>query len=218
MPTDPVRVVCFDWGGVIVRICRTWREAAERAGLPVHESIDRPDLDARRQAASFEHQLGRIDAPTFFARIAEATDGAYSVPDVERIYRAWLIEEYAGVGEVIDCLCAHDAVRTGLLSNTNEVHCRRHLPRNGSPAEFPTIGRLHHRVFSHEVGLAKPDPAIYRAFEEECGVAGPRILFFDDLEANIEAARAIGWRAEQIDHAGDTAEQIERHLIAHRVW
>ena len=37
------------------------------------------------------------------------------------------------------------------------------------------------------------------------------VLFFDDLAENIDAARSLGWRAEQIDPSGDTAEQVVRH-------
>jgi FMN phosphatase YigB (HAD superfamily) len=60
--------------------------------------------------------------------------------------------------------------------------------------------------------LAKPDEAIYRAYEKATGVAGAEIIFFDDLAENIEAARAAGWNAEQIDHTGDTAEQVRMLL------
>ena len=43
------------------------------------------------------------------------------------------------------------------------------------------------------------------------------ILFFDDAEENVQAARAVGWRAERIDPAGDTARQIAEALAQHGV-
>ena len=43
------------------------------------------------------------------------------------------------------------------------------------------------------------------------------ILFFDDDPANVEAARARGWRAERIDAAGDTAAQLLDALRRHAV-
>ena len=38
------------------------------------------------------------------------------------------------------------------------------------------------------------------------------VIFFDDLEENIAAARSIGWTAHQIDHTRDTAAQMRYHL------
>ena len=44
------------------------------------------------------------------------------------------------------------------------------------------------------------------------GIPGEDIVFFDDLEDNITAARAVGWDAVKIDHASETAPQIRAAL------
>ena len=80
------------------------------------------------------------------------------------------------------------------------------------------VSRLvHHLHASHLLGLLKPDEAIYRAFERASGFDGTdgrpeEILFFDDLEENVEAARACGWSSVRVDHTGDPAEQMRREL------
>ena len=48
-------------------------------------------------------------------------------------------------------------------------------------------------VYSHEVGLAKPDPAVYALTAERLGVEPGEIAFLDDVPANVEAACAAGW-------------------------
>jgi FMN phosphatase YigB (HAD superfamily) len=58
----------------------------------------------------------------------------------------------------------------------------------------------------------KPDQRIYRLAEAQLGVAGDAVVFFDDLEENVDAAQRVGWRAHQIDHTGDTAAQMREHL------
>jgi putative hydrolase of the HAD superfamily len=78
--------------------------------------------------------------------------------------------------------------------------------------EYPTVGLLKHHYASHLLGCAKPDEAIYRAFENEVNCTGRQILFFDDLEENINAARKRNWNAHQIDHTQPTAPQIESIL------
>lgn len=211
-------MVCFDWGGVIVRICRSWQEGCARAGLPVRADTASDAVRARRRALAEAFQVGALAAPEFYTRLAEATGGAYSAEEVERIHHAWLIEEYPGVPEVVEELHARPEVQTGLLSNTNAEHWRRHQSEHCRGLEcFPTVARLHHRHASHLLKLAKPGLEIYHAYVRETGHTASAILFFDDLEENVLAARAAGWNAERIDHTGDTAGQIRGHLHAYGV-
>ncbi len=212
---EPPRVVCFDWGGVILRICRNWAEGCAAAGLPVRDGPDQPALTARRHALAHAYQLGELDCHAFCHEVARATAGLYTPEEIGRIHDAWLIAEYDGAAALIERLANSRAAELGLLSNTNRRHYERHRPRpDGSSADFPTIARLTHHVASHEVRASKPDEAIYRAFEDLTGARGSEIVFFDDLAENVAQARAIGWRAVQIDHTGDTPRQIERELLA----
>src|SRR5690606_6991821 len=50
----------------------------------------------------------------------------------------------------------------------------------------------HHVVGSAQVGVAKPDPAIYAIAVERAAVPTRRCLFVDDRAENVEAARALG--------------------------
>jgi len=54
-------------------------------------------------------------------------------------------------------------------------------------------------VVSQEVGVGKPDEAIFKLFFERLLKLDPNIqpeqlIFVDDKEANVEAARALGWK------------------------
>ena len=49
-------------------------------------------------------------------------------------------------------------------------------------------------IFSGDVRLSKPDPAIYRMLQERYQLAPESIVFIDDLQANVQAARALGWQ------------------------
>ncbi|WP_184446983.1 HAD-IA family hydrolase [Xanthomonas sp. 3498] len=52
-------------------------------------------------------------------------------------------------------------------------------------------------VNSSEVGAIKPEPAIFLHALAQLGMAADQVLFVDDTAANIEAARALGLRAER---------------------
>jgi len=50
-------------------------------------------------------------------------------------------------------------------------------------------------VYSHEVGLKKPDPRIYELTARRLGVEPGEIVFLDDVPGHVAAARASGWHA-----------------------
>lgn len=215
----PVRMVCFDWGGVILRICRSWAEGCAAAGLSVRGDSASPDLKVHRKIAAEQYQRGQLTTAQFLISLGTIVGNVYSQDELKRIHDAFLIQEYAGVDRLVDRLLSTPNVETGMLSNTNELHWQRqHVDASASVPHFPTASRLKHRHASHLLGHAKPGHEIYRVFERHTGVRGPEVLFFDDLEDNIAAARAVGWRAEQIDHTGDTAAQMNEHLQRHGVF
>ena len=65
-------------------------------------------------------------------------------------------------------------------------------------------------VYSHEVGLAKPDPAVYALTAARLGVDGREIAFLDDVAANVAAARAAGWHAVLHEDTVRSIAELER--------
>jgi putative hydrolase of the HAD superfamily len=57
------------------------------------------------------------------------------------------------------------------------------------------LGLFRRGVFSADVRLIKPEPAIFAHAERHLGLAPGPTLFIDDLLPNVEAARAQGWQA-----------------------
>jgi putative hydrolase of the HAD superfamily len=52
--------------------------------------------------------------------------------------------------------------------------------------------------YSHEMGLAKPNQDIYQQLLLELGTTANRVLFFDDLKANVDGAASLGIQAIQV--------------------
>lgn len=95
-----------------------------------------------------------------------------------------------------------------LLSNTCETHVA------WIRARFPDVLPLFdHCVLSNEVGLLKPDLAIYRHVEGLTGQAPEAHLFFDDRTDNVQAAREAGWQGVVFEGV----EQCRRELVARGV-
>lgn len=202
-------LVVFDAGGVLVRICRTWAEGAARAGVAAPpQGVAAPEAIDRRRALSNLYQSGRMTAEEYFAQLAASVGSGCDAELAQRIHDAWLIDEYPGVGALINDLHAA-GIATALLSNTNERHYRVMATPGGL---YPAVAALGAWFVSHELGACKPEPRIYEAVERAVGRGPDQIIFFDDLEENIAAAARRGWRAHQIDHAGDTAAQMRARL------
>ncbi len=200
-----IRLVCFDLGGVLIRICRSWKEACLAAGLDVRGPWQHGDAstDVQRELG-LRFGTGKIDCGEWAARLSATLDHIYSREEIIAIHDAFLIEEYEGVCDVVDRIVGK-GLQTASLSNTNEKHW-------SMLTEYPVMAKLHHPKASHTLGFYKPDPAIYREFERQTGHAGGEIIFFDDLPENVEAARKIGWYVELIDPHSPTDRQIEATL------
>lgn len=60
--------------------------------------------------------------------------------------------------------------------------------------EFDWLGRFDVLVWSYQLRMAKPEPAIYRHTLKELGTRPEETLFIDDRLVNIEAAEALGMK------------------------
>jgi epoxide hydrolase-like predicted phosphatase len=84
-------------------------------------------------------------------------------------------------------------VRTALVTNNAREFRERWR------ALLPADELFEHVVDSSEVGVRKPDPAIFRiALARLGGPAPERTLFLDDFEGNLAAARGLGLRALRV--------------------
>ncbi len=82
-------------------------------------------------------------------------------------------------------------------------------------ATFNWLPRFDVLIWSYQLHMAKPDPAIYRLCLDKLGIRPEESLFLDDKLVNVEAAKALGMKALQfttIDHL--RADLIARGLDA----
>lgn len=63
-----------------------------------------------------------------------------------------------------------------------------------SQAQFPFLTEFDRFYISGRMKKRKPDPAIYADVEADCGLPPESLLFADDREENISAARFRGWQ------------------------
>jgi putative hydrolase of the HAD superfamily len=76
--------------------------------------------------------------------------------------------------------------------------------------EFDWLPRFDVLVWSFQLHMAKPDPAIYRHTLAALGAKPEETLFLDDRLVNVEAARAMGMRALEFS----TVDRLRADLVA----
>lgn len=75
--------------------------------------------------------------------------------------------------------------------------------------KFPFLNLARGITVSAEVGLIKPQREIYDLHASSFGLDPQATLFIDDNRANVEGARAAGWRALQFLSADQLRKDLE---------
>jgi HAD superfamily hydrolase (TIGR01509 family) len=210
MVATSVRLVCFDLGGVLVRIARGWDDACRRAGVSLPHSGE--DAWRSHHDLMLRYETGETDEAGYMCEAPALVGGGVTGDAIVRVFDAWLLGMYPGAAEMLDELRSR-GLKTACLSNTNARHWNT---LNGKP-EYEPLRRLDFRLASHELRIMKPHEQAYRRAEAATGFWGEQVLFFDDKMENVAAARAVNWKAELIDRADDAVSQIRDHLAAHGV-
>jgi putative hydrolase of the HAD superfamily len=71
-------------------------------------------------------------------------------------------------------------------------------------------------IISDQVGLRKPDPAIYRLAVAKIGVAAPSCVFVDDTAANLPVAGELGMAVVHFADEEAGVMELERMLLPER--
>lgn len=170
-------------------------------------------------AGRWERELGLADGDVWRRLEVEWRDGRLGAMTEEEVVSGMALKlglsdeqvprflgdfwnDYLGTAnrELIDWFAAQRPERrTGIVSNSFVGARERERERYGFEELTDTI------VYSHEVGIAKPDPAIYRMACERLGVPPEQTVFLDDVPQAVEGARAAGMAAVLYS---DTAQAI----------
>jgi putative hydrolase of the HAD superfamily len=195
------QTIVFDLFGVIAR---TQSEEAKRriqeiAGVDPPTFWDaywagRPAYDAGQPSPDYWVGVaGRLGV-----RFGERTVDALIEADLESWTEAddrmvEVVTELAGQGRSL-----------GLLSNIVEDQVPVFEKRHGKWLRLFTA-----LTYSCRIGVAKPDPRAYLTCAEQLDAVPQDVLFFDDNEANVVAAREVGMAAEVFVSPEQVRERLD---------
>ena len=207
--------IYFDAGNTLVYVNLGFvSEALARRGVSVStaalwsaEHRVRVELDDPGVVKA-TNDIGRWNL--YFEKILALTGVGEVAADVLREMRAY--HSKSNLWEVVppEVRTSLDALRgrfrMSVISNANGT-VRDKLERVGLAGYFETI------LDSHEEGVEKPDPAIFRRAMERTGAAPSESLYVGDMyHIDVVGARAAGMEAVLLDPAGHHAGKDVRRL------
>jgi len=196
-----IRAVFFDLGGVILRTeyQAPRQQLAERLGLE-YDDLDRIVFNSETgiQAAS-----GAITSQQHWEAVMKRLKRP--VEELE------LIRGEFFAGDIIDrdlvnfLRSLRNTHKTGLISN-NWSDLREYLVRE------KIIDAFDHIIISAEVGVAKPEPGIFRIALEQAGVKPEEAVLVDDFYVNIEGCEKAGMKGIHFKDAQSAMQQLKELL------
>lgn len=143
------------------------------------------------------YEKGLIDSPTFRDEVRSYFQQDWDDRKVDELWNSLLGKIPHERLDLVSKL-KHN-YQVGVLSNTNEIHIEAVNNMLKSDFDMQGFEEFFDRVFySHKMGLAKPSEEIYFQMLEELGVPAERVVFFDDLEANVNGAASVGIQAVHV--------------------
>jgi putative hydrolase of the HAD superfamily len=183
-----------DYGGVLTTdVFASFRAFSEAEGLDPETVRERFLHDPEARELLVQLETGRLTEAEFEPRFAALLE-VKSERLVDRLFGG--MEPDAAMVDGVRA-ARRAGVKTGLLSNSwgDDRYDREQL------AELFDAW-----VISGEVGLRKPDPAIYELAAERLGLPPEACVFVDDLPGNLKPARALGMAT--VVHRGDATATL----------
>jgi glucose-1-phosphatase len=194
--------VLFDLGGVLVDPGGI-EEMKELSGIGSDDELWR-----RWLSCPWVHRFeaGRCSNEEFAAGVVSHWGLPVSPDSFLDAFAGWHIGPYPGADGLVDEVAAMTQV--GYLSNTNAVQWDAHL------AGSPLVGRFDFGFTSFELGLVKPDRAIFETVAARLPASSAgRVLFLDDNLVNVEGAVDSGFVARHVRGV----DEARRVLVAEGV-
>lgn len=176
-----MKAVLFDLGRVLIG----YDHARTLAGLASVCRSDPETVEALLDSVSRELGHGTLDGDGLHTLFRER---AGAVEDSDLFFQAFasgITRDEEALAYALE-LESRPELLVAVISNTNASHVRwldEYIPEL---RDFDLV------MLSNEIGMCKPDPAVYRLALELLDVRAQDAIFVDDSPRNVEGARQLG--------------------------
>lgn len=129
---------------------------------------------------------------------------------VEELLRYWFKSEHKVDENIIEAIkkLRQRGIKCYLATNQEKYRTEYFIHQMG-------LGRVFDGIFSSaSIGAKKPEPAFFSHIKKSlAAVQGSEILYWDDAEENVKAAREFGFKAEVYT----TFDQFKRKMTEYKL-
>ena len=179
-----LRAVIFDYGMVLSNP----PDPAAHAQLLRITGLPAEKLDPLYWADRHAFDEGKLTGEIYWRGVLQKAGIALSPAAVAELMewdaRMWIMPNEAMVSWALSLKAR--GVLTAILSNIGDTVSK------AIEREADWLSRIDLCVWSYQLRLAKPDPAIFRYTLDKLGVRPETSLFIDDRAENVNAATALG--------------------------
>lgn len=205
---ETVDALIFDLGGVIINLSyhATYAEFARLSNRSVGEiTALAQQLDEFKQ-----YEMGQLGDAAFRDFVRKNIGISASDEEIDKAWNAMLLDIPPQRLETLQRL--RNTHRVFLLSNTNAIHVRAFNKTVKQVSNQDSLSFCFDKVYySHEMGLRKPDVAIYEHVLSEKKLTPSRTLFFDDLLPNLEGAKQAGLQTHHVINADELFKKLDTY-------
>ena len=179
-----IKAVCFDLDGVFFAEHSFSNFKTRISDCTNHRgSID----DVFHGSMMSDFKTNRITETTYWDNVRKTLEVTLTNDEIFRMLR----ESYVINDSVRSYVCKlRDAGYTTCLCSNNFITRIRELEE-----EFAFLRHFDTKIFSYDIGVLKPNVNIFKALVEQSGVDASKLVYSDDNESNLSAAKKLGINA-----------------------
>jgi epoxide hydrolase-like predicted phosphatase len=185
-----IKVILFDLGRVLMHI--DFDAFPNGLGLTTREQ--RAPYDALLKPIVRLYEEGKMETEEFLDALYAIFDCRFPREQILESFNDIIVEDNQEIISFVNSV--RSKYRLAVLSNTCECHWRKVEQISSIIKIFPS------RFTSFDLGVMKPDPAIYHAVCTALNIKPEHILFIDDLTENVDGAKNSGMRGIVFQNSG----------------
>lgn len=195
-----IKAFIFDLGNVLIFF--DWKIANEKLNQ-IEEGLGEKTTQFLKNNHDLIYKLetGKIEETQFLNEVKKNVDSNVSLEELAKIYSEIFWENEALTRILPELKKNYNLY---LLSNTNLIH------RKYGWDKYSFLKNFDRLFLSYEIGFAKPDKEIYQFVISNIPFTEKEILYIDDIQEYIEAAKSLGWNAIKFTSNDGLLKDFER--------
>lgn len=189
-----IKNIVFDLGGVFMNLnVPKTIDAFKAIGI---QNIVNETGHQYQYSFFYDFEIGKISKEFFLNSLQNLSTKTPSLQEIVDAWNAMILDIPKDRIDFLKELSRNYSLF--LLSNTNKIHQKEYLDTFEKKFDISFNNLFKKAYYSHEIGIRKPDEAIFNFILKDSNLVADETLFVDDAFSNIEGAQKIGLKTYRV--------------------